>query len=227
MSEIEEAVAAIWNSEFDKPNQALQKVEERINRTHGDRAARLEVEMALARLLEGDASRAAKHFACKKLWMMGTDASVPGLERLLTGGDALLVEAACYAIGSRQSEAASASLRRAVAKNRGPALVAIVNLVGDRRDAAAVKLLTPLIGAADRQLAEAAMAALGKIASSEAVAALNVMGGEPASHALLQAAQELNRRGDRTGAARIYRKLKDKGQSAVIRRAAQAARDLS
>ena len=55
--------------------------------THGDAAARKELETRLAAVLDSGGSRAAKDYVCRKLMMIGTAESVPALAALLPDKD--------------------------------------------------------------------------------------------------------------------------------------------
>jgi hypothetical protein len=218
---LEAAVNGIRRYDYGSRRTAVVELERRINATHGNREARQHLEKAMATLLRSDAPAAAKQLVCKKLWIIGVTAvSLSALEELLTSGDLVLTEAACFAIGHQPSEAADRALRRAAAKASGKALAAIVNLQGDRRDAAAAPRLIELMRDADPLVVDAAIAALGKIASPESLAALRKV---HASHALLQSAQELARRGDRRTAREIYEQLSGGAELPQIRRGAQLA----
>jgi len=166
---IEEAVAAAARLDYGQSRKALWALERLINETHGRAQLRAEIEQQLVRQLEGSASPAAKQFFCRKLWMIGTGASVPALARLLIGADAHAAEIACYALNRHPSPAAGAALRGALGKGKGQALLAVVNLLGDRRDAQAVEPLAALASGTDAAAADAAIAALGKIATPRAL----------------------------------------------------------
>ena len=170
-------------------------------------------------MLDSDATFAAKQFACKKLWMIGAEIPVPVLEKLLASPDRNLVEAACYAVTRRPSAAYDNVLRRALGRVKGPGLVAIVNLIGERRDAASVAALAPLTKDSDAGVASAALNALGKIASREAV---TILLDARAPHALLQAAQEQNARGETDRAREILLQLPKLGGPPQVLRGAKA-----
>ena len=76
----------------------------------------------LNRILNSEASFAARQFACKMIWILGPDRAAPALEKLLASPDPHLVEAACYAIGNAPSAIADKLLAAA------PANLAITNL---------------------------------------------------------------------------------------------------
>lgn len=224
------AVRAVSDYDFDRPRTKLVELERLINATHGNRTARMEIEKAMAELLNSQATLAAKQFVCKKLWIMGTDLSVPALAGLLHGPDPVLPEAACYALRSQESAIAAAAVRNALDRAQGVARVAIINLLGDKQDVASTSQLITLAASADALASDAAIAALGKIASHESVAALTKIHRSPdptrrlnCSHALLQAAQQLAKRGDSAAAKAICNQLNKDSEPAQIRRGASLA----
>lgn len=160
----------------------------------------VETERTLISVLESDAPLEAKQEACRQLWRAGTDASVPALAKMLVSADIRLVEAACYALSRRRSEAVSRALRRALSAASPGTLEPIVNLVGERHEAWAAPKLAQLDN-------DAAVAALGKIATPEAIRALTASPRPAAEHALLQAAQEIARRGQAAQAKEIWERL--------------------
>lgn len=229
-AELEAAVDAVGTYDFDRPRSKLVALERLINDTHGDPAARRHLETAMAELLGSKATVAAKQFLCKKLWIMGTDHSVPALSKLLDGSDPVLAEAACYALRTQDSAVAAAALRNALDRTRGVARVAIINVLGDKHDAASATPLIALAAASDGLAAEAAIVALGKIASREALVALTTMHSGPdptrrlhSAHALLQAGQQLAKRGSTAEAKSIWSRLTGSTEPAPIRRGASLA----
>lgn len=192
--------AALRAYDFGEPTDALLAIEQALKRP-GLRAAALK---ELLRVLDSDATFAARQFACKKLCMVGAEIPAPVLEKLLASPDRNLVEAACYAISSRPAAESGRVLRQSLERAKGAALIAIVNLAGERRDAACVPALAPLAEDAGAGVAGAALSALGKIASPEAV---RVLEERRAPHALLDAAQELSARGETDRARGILQRL--------------------
>ena len=74
----------VYNLQFRK---LLGPIEDAVPATHGDAAARKELETRLAAMLSTGASRAAKDFVCRKLTIIGTAESVPALAALLPDKD--------------------------------------------------------------------------------------------------------------------------------------------
>jgi HEAT repeat protein len=138
---------------------------------HPRRAA--EVEAALVQLLGPEATPEARRFACQQLAVIGSDASVPALAKLLN--DPENAGLACLAFGNRPSVKINSALRAALDSAPGRARLQIVSALGHRRDIEAVKPLARLARDTDPALAQAAVRALGEIgspAAARAVAAL-------------------------------------------------------
>lgn len=224
---IRETVIRVSEYDYDRPRTALVALEHLINDTRANPEARLQIERIMAEVLGSKATAAAKQFICKKLWIMGTDASLPALRKLLEGADSILAEAGCYALRTNESPAAAAALRNALQKASGTSLVAVVNALADKRDALSTARLVELATASDSAVSDAAIAALGKIASKDGTDALGKLhrGADAtrranAAHALLQSGQELEKRGERNAAQDVYRQLSAASEIVVVRRGA-------
>lgn len=179
----------------------------------------------LGAVLESDATRDCKLFVCKQLWFLAPTLAAPILEGMLTDEEA--TDLACYAIARDRSPEADALLRNALKQAQGSALVAVVNLLGDRRDAESVAPIAALASSSDSSIAEAALGALGKIGNAEAAQALRTARtqGTPerrleASHACLQCAEGLAEAGKHEDAEVMYRELNAPEEPDVIRKAA-------
>ncbi len=221
--DIEKAVAAVRDYDFGQSRKPLLAVEELINETHGNAGLRAIIEGELVKLLESEAGLACKQFACRKLWIIGTDRSLPALSELLESENGHLVEAACYALASNPSPKVDDVLVAALKRTEGDGLIAVINLLGERRDAKSTQAIGECVEASSPAVAEAAIAALGKIASERSIKTLAGLGKNnvPARHALLQAAQELEKRGKAAEARAIYEDLATSGQPANVRRGAR------
>ncbi len=166
-AEITKTIAQIRDYDYARPTTALLAVEKLINETHGDRILREQIETQLAALLESSATFACKQFVCQKLWMIGTDASVPALRGMLASDDHYVVEAACYALSQRRSPVVSEALADSLRKAKDKGLLAVINLAGQRRDPECAANLAELALGADAPMARAAIAALGRIAEPQ------------------------------------------------------------
>lgn len=138
-----------WAQLFDKP---AGSVEQEVDR--------------LTAVLKSDAPAYDKGQACKRLAFLGDARCVPVLAAML--GDERLSHSARYALESIPDPAADEALRNALDKVKGKQLVGVINSIGVRGDRAAVKQLGSLSKVPDDEVASAAAAALGQIATPEA-----------------------------------------------------------
>lgn len=187
-------------------------------------SAEQEVER-LIEVLQSDASLFEKGQACKRLAFLGDDRCVPVLAELL--GDKAMSHHARHALEAIPSPAADEALRSALGKVKGRQLLGVINSIGVRRDAQAVQPLTPLLKGQDRKTAAAAAAALGNIATPEAVALLaeaipQSRGGHrlALADASLRAAEVLAASGKTADARKIYESLAENQTARHVRLAA-------
>jgi len=146
---------------------ALGPIDAAIAASHGDAAARTDLEERLIAILAGDATADAKEFICRRLAVIGTDASVPAIEKLLAD-EALSSPARCALERIATAEALRA-LRDGIARLRGDARIGAINSLGNLRDRAAVAALVPLLDDGDGGASAAAAVALGRIGAPEAI----------------------------------------------------------
>jgi|FLYL01.1.fsa_nt_gi HEAT repeat protein len=115
----------------------------------------------VAILKDPKASPYAKAKACQRLAVSGDKAAVPALAALLA--DSQLSHYARYALEPMPDPAADEALRSALGKVKGRLLVGVINSLGQRKDARSVEALGKLLNDPDREVAEAASAALARI----------------------------------------------------------------
>jgi HEAT repeat protein len=127
-------------------------------------------EPGLIRVLQSDAPPAEKAIACKQLAIYGSKDAVPSLAALLPNPD--LSSWARIALEAIPDPSAVAALREAMGKVQGRLLIGVMNSIGYRRDAQAIKGLAAKLADADVEVAAAAAAALGRIGGQEAAVAL-------------------------------------------------------
>ena len=225
--EITKTIAGIRDYDYNRPTTPLLAVEKLINDTHGNEPLRQQIGRELARLLQSPVSFAAKQFICQKLWIIGTVASVPVLDGMLASADPHVVEAACYALSRHRAPAVAQVVRNGLGKAKGRGLITLITLAGDRRDPECVARLAQFATSLDEQTADAAIAALGKIASPVAIEALTKLHTGPrrtqAAHALLQGGQELAVRGKAAEARSVFQRLTGDSEAPHIRRGALLA----
>jgi len=225
--QIEAAVAALRTYDHGQSEKPARAVDRLLSETFGSAELRTVLERALVKLLRSDATLAARQFACRKLAVVGSDASLPALAKLLSGPDEKLAEIACYALLHNPSPAVNRLLRHALSQTKGKALVAAITLLGDRRDSESVVALRAIAQSSDRGASNAAIAALGRIATREAADVLARLraSDDPArravaQHASLRCARELAAGGASADARAILRQLASPGVPFHIRRGA-------
>lgn len=191
---------------------ALRPIDDAVTAAGKDAEAAQALEARLSAVLGEEVSYAAKDFACRKLSLVGSAASVPALAELLP--DEKLSHMARYALERMPCDEAVAAMRKAMGETKGLVKVGIINSLGARRDQDSVGELGKLLGDSDPQIAAAAAAALGSIGTVESAKALEgFLDRAPealksdAAHAYLLSADRLLADGNRMQALLIYRKL--------------------
>jgi HEAT repeat protein len=124
----------------------------------------------LIQILNSNASEKEKDDACCQLAVVGSQAAVPALARLLA--DDRFNHLARYALETIPGPSADVALRAELTSLRGRSLVGVVGSLGVRRDKKAVKPLAGLLGDDDLEVVQAAALALGSIASPDSIKAL-------------------------------------------------------
>ena len=175
-------------------------------------------------LLRSDAKLFDKAKACQRLAAIGTKRAVPALAALL--GDERLGGYARFGLEPIADPAVDDALRQALGKLEGRLRVGAINSIGVRRDPKAVPALAKLAVTTNEGAAEA-LAALGRIATDEAVATLRrVLTGGPAvsrpaaAHACLAAAERLVARNKRDEATALCDAIRKADVPAPLRAAA-------
>ncbi len=182
-------------------------------------------ESAFLDFLRGDATQAAKQAVCRELGLIGTDGSVPVLERMLAVEGTS--DMARYALEAIPGPAADGALLRALDALGGNARLGIVSSLGNRRCAAAVPALDKDLRSSDRNVAVVAAEALGRIGGPDATVALtrSVSKARPgvreaAAAALLACAERFLARGNASEALAAFNTVLTAGPNATLRRAA-------
>jgi HEAT repeat protein len=224
-SDIDKKLSAIVNYQRGADRQPLIAVEDIIRESQNRPEQRKYIERELAKLLESNVTLDCKSFICRQLWFIGTVNSVPAIAKLLL--DEQTVDMACYAIGQNPSPEAGKALREAMDKAPPKVQVRIINLLGDRRDQQSVESLGKRVFDGDREIAEAAVAALGKIGGDQAGKILveaRAKGGPDlrlaVTDAYLRYAEYLLADGKKEQAVVIYKELTGAQEPPFIRGAA-------
>jgi len=161
--------AALAAFDWGDDHGALEPIDAAVVAAHGDAALTAELEKRLAGVLGTRASRAAKQYACRKLALIGTVASVPVLAPLLSDQDESHM--ARFALERIAAPEAAAALRKTLGTATGDLAIGMLSSLAAKRDAASVSAVAALV-TGDSPVAAAAAEALGIMATPEAAAAL-------------------------------------------------------
>jgi HEAT repeat protein len=188
--------------------------------------ARRDLEMRLARVLQTDAPPPAKDYACRKLGLIGSAASVPALAALLLDKD--IGNGARGALEVIPGPEAARALRESLSKLEGVAKAGVINSLGVRRDFESLSLLIKLLKDPDPTIATAAAWSLGNIGTSGAAQPLQKTPAELAgpirmaiADARLACAERLLRDGLKADAVALYRALAEPSQPKHVQLAAR------
>ncbi len=184
----------------------------------GTTSGNRETTQELIAVLESDASQEDKAIACRKLGEFGTREAVPALARLLD--DEVLATYARAGLERIPDPSAAAALRAALETAEGELLVGVIDSLGALRDDQAVTALAKLSAHRDTVVSDAALRALGRVASPEAIEAVKTAlasGREGAAAASLLAAEQQRAQGRTDTAIALY----DAVRSAEVSRASR------
>lgn len=218
-----QASSAAASHESGQSAKPLRRLEEMARQSLGNPALRRDVEAELLKLLAPAATFEAKKFACVQLGIIGSQAALPELSKLLAEPETASI--GCLALSTYPRGRADQTLRAALIFANGMARIQIINTLGDRRDPGAVAQLSKSATDPDKAVAEAAITALGKIGSPAAYKAIAALRGNTdlalsaaLAEATLRAADRLVTSGDLKQAKTLYQALlKDSGIPAVQR----------
>jgi type 1 glutamine amidotransferase len=224
-SPMAEEFAKVKSYDWGQSRAALSDLEEAMRKAHGNAAQLRGFEKGLLDVLTSDAKRAGKQWACRQLSLIGTEISVPILGKMLT--DEETSDMARYALERIPSREVNRILREAMPKAKGKVKVGIINSLGQRRCPKAVGALGELAGGSDEMIADAALAALGQIATADAAKALAKVKGKVsgklqmvALDSYLKCADQMVADGKKADALKIYKELQDKSLPKPIQTAA-------
>jgi hypothetical protein len=188
-------------------------IDDAVIAAHADPALRVELENRLASVLGAGTSRAARQYACRKLMMIGTAASVPVLASLL--GDQEDSHMARFALERIAGPEAAGALRKALAEVADDLKIGMISSLAARGDATSVPMIAALLRGGPG-IAAAAAAALGTLRTPEALAALSSADpmaaggvGRAVVDARLACAEALLAAGKRDEAKAVYQALLD------------------
>ena len=123
-------------------------------------------------LQKAETSENDKVTACQNLGWCGTRVAIGPLTALLANEKPILRHAARYGLEMIPDPAVEAAFCEAAGRLTGPALVGVLQSMGNRSNARSVSILSGRMSDGDKSVAAAAIHALGKLATPEAMAAL-------------------------------------------------------
>jgi HEAT repeat protein len=221
---LDDAFEALTKYDWGTDREPLAPIEAAVAAAHGNADVRKNLEVRLIAALKSDISRDAKDYACRKLAIVGTPASVPTLAGLLA--DENHSHMARFALERIPAPEAAQALRDALSKVGGNVKIGVISSIGARRDGVAVPALGRLLKDSDASVARAAATALGDIGNVEAAQALK--GAKPSAaetrqaviDAQLTCAEALLSDNNQAGARAIYKSLAGDDQAKLVRLAA-------
>ncbi|MCL4690914.1 MAG: HEAT repeat domain-containing protein [Candidatus Hydrogenedentes bacterium] len=213
-----DALQQIRTYEFGQNREMLSVVQDYCTKSYGDAAMRQQIEQGLIEILGSDATYDCKDFVCRQLYVIGTDASVPALAKMLT--DEKHSDMARYALESIEGEAADDALLTALGNADDRVQVGIINSIGMRGQEEAVADLATLLNDPDPAVAKASATALGRIGGEKAADALAKARGsaseelKPAiTNGYLMCASNYVQNGQKGKAKAIYAELNSDAES--------------
>lgn len=213
---------AIESYDFGTSREALAKIEAEIRAMPKNMHSKIEAQLVKA-LNNPETSVGAKQFCCRMLRRIGSAQSVPALAKLLACPE--MSHMARFALQLMPAPEAGEALRKAVTELDGDLRTGVIGTLGLRGERRAVIELAPLASANDRQTAEAAIKALGRIGgqrSSRALQAAKVLRALRLERddALLMCADSMVARNRTEPAMKIYQAMSTPTNSTWIRIAA-------
>jgi len=200
----------------------LNKITDLIRDTQSDPELQKPIEKSFLALLKSDATLQGKQFICKNLSLIGTAESVPTLAEMLIQTETS--DMARYALERIPALEADNALLEGLSKTSGKVKIGIINSLGQRGNSGSVEALSKLIYDSDSAIAEAAVAALGKIACSSAAEVLAEAKDKTTGElqllvfdSYLRCGDNFARQGEKTKACEIYNQLYEAGKPSIIR----------
>lgn len=209
---LEAILSELHAYEYGSHDDILLRLKSHVSERCGDISSRMDCERQFLVFLESEATPTAKMEVCRLLRSMGSDASVPVLERLIHSDETS--DMARYALEIIPGEAVDAAWLRMLAGAPDIVLPGVISSIGNRRMEQAVPGLGILLQNTDPGIASAAVIALGRIAGPEAASLLNrtledsdITRKIQVTGSLLKCAEEFHRRNQSQKAGSIYDQL--------------------
>lgn len=212
--------------DWGQPRRPLEPIDEALRSREAGSAGRTDLESRLAEVLaDPGATVAAKDYACRRLAIIGSAASVPALAGLLA--DENTSHMACFALARIPDPAAEEALHRELNNLRGVPRLGVIQALGSRRRQATAADLVPLLADEDPVTRQTAAAALGAIGGGTAAdGLLAALTKAPAAEQVLFAenclkcAEQFRAAGRQAEAVALYERLSQAELPATVRIAA-------
>lgn len=204
---LDQAFEALKTYKWGIDPKAIKAIQDTIVATHGDAAARKDLESKLAAVLATDVPRAAKDSVCRFLKTIGTAHSVEALAKLLH--DEELSHMARHALQTNDTPEAVKALVGAIDKAPKKIKIGIISSLGARGTGVPIAPLAKALADKDAEISSAGALALGAIGSEEAVKALAAAKATDSNKvavcdAMFQCAENMLNHGKKSEAKAIY-----------------------
>jgi HEAT repeat protein/type 1 glutamine amidotransferase len=224
---VEELLGKISTYEHGQSRENLTELSDIIRRSYENQEELKRIEKGLVKFLGSDATLASKQFVCKKLSVIASEQAVPTLAKMLSDDETS--DMVRYALERIPGEAADKVLINALGNTKGKVKVGIINSLGERGTGSASRPLSKLLNDKDNEVAQAAAAALGKIADPVAAKELGRVLATSRGYlhtvladSYLMCAEKLAASGKKDEATAIYKELYTTKEATPIRLAALA-----
>ncbi len=225
ISKVVERLTEIKKYDYGSSRESLTQLSDLIRAALDNPELKSGIEKEMLKFLDSDALFAGKQFVCKQLSIIGTDKSVPTLAKMLN--DEKTADIALYALERIPQPSPEKAVLKAVSKSKGKTKVGIINTLGQRKVSKSIKDLGKLVYGPDTAVAEASIAALGKIGDDKATDILakakDKVSGNMRNYVLdayLKCADNLAARNQTQQANSIYQSLYKGNESIPLRAAA-------
>ncbi len=211
--------------EYGQNKEILSQLRDYIQSHRDSPESRQHCEEQLLSLLNSNATLAVKMTVCRHLRMIGSEMSVPVLEKMLIQKDTS--DMARYALEKIPGASVDNALIKGLAKSDGNMRIGIISSLGQRKVPDSAPALGKLIHDSDPATAVAAAAALGQAANPEAARVLSKALGKTKGQlkvqvaaSLLKCAEQFHAQKNLKSASGIYNKVLAAKMPVLLRQAA-------
>jgi len=222
---LDKAFGTLKTYDWGDDPEILKPIDQAIIATHGDAAARKELEKRLVDVLAGGISRSVVDYVCRRLRIVGTKQSVEALAALLPSEETSHI--ARYALERIPDEKAVEVMRDSLPKVSSKLKPGIIGSLGKRRDEKSIQAISKLLGDSDIQVARAAAQSLAIIGTPAAARELVKFAKKastamklPVADACLVCAEQFLANGEKSEAVAIYNELNGDDMPSHVKAAA-------